>query len=108
MRIWAAGTLDRPACTVKEIEAGLTIICADPTGPPMVIEKFADAEFPQASVAVKVKLKVPFETGVPTIERDKSGLVSILRPVGSDPPDKRKAGEGENGLAQPPELVNSC
>jgi hypothetical protein len=57
------------------MEAGLTIICADPAGPPMVIEKLADAASPQSSVAVKVKLDVPFETGVPVMERDKSILV---------------------------------
>ena len=73
--VWAAGVLDVPACTVKEMDAGLTIICADPAAPPMVIEKLAEAEFPQASVAVKVKLNVPFESGVPTMDRDKSGLV---------------------------------
>ena len=41
----------------------------------MVIEKLAEAESPQASEAVKVKLNVPFETGVPAMDRDKSGLV---------------------------------
>ena len=71
----AAGILDAPACTVKDSEVGLAVICADPAEPPMVIEKLADAESPQSSVAVNVKLDVPFETGVPAMERDKSRLV---------------------------------
>jgi hypothetical protein len=74
----------------------------------MIIAKLADAELPQASVAVKVKSKVPFATGVPVMERDKSTLVTTFKPVGSAPPDTRNAGEGENGVAHPPELVNNC
>jgi hypothetical protein len=64
-----------PACTVKEIEGSLTTICAAPPEPLIVIEKLAEAESPQASDAVKVKLNVPFETGVPVMDRDKSWLV---------------------------------
>ena len=73
--VWSPGTLDAPACTVNDIEVGLTVICGDPAEPLMMIEKLADAELPQPSVAVKVKLNVPLETGVPVMERDKSGLV---------------------------------
>ncbi len=65
----------------------------------MLIAKLADAELPQASVAVNVKLKAPFATGVPVMERDKSELVTMFKPVGSAPPDTRNAGEGENGVA---------
>ena len=73
--VWLAGMLDAPACTVKDMDAGLTVICGVPAVPLMVMEKLADAEFPQASEAVNVKLKVPFETGVPVMDRDKSTLV---------------------------------
>ena len=73
--VWLAGMLDAPACTVNDIEVGLTVICGVPAEPLMVIEKLADAEFPQVSVAVKVKLNVPLEIGVPAMERDESVLV---------------------------------
>ena len=80
-----------------------------PAEPPlMMIVKLADAELPQASEAVRVKLNVPFATGVPEMERDKSALVTMFKPVGSAPPETLNAGEGENGVAQPPELVNNC
>jgi hypothetical protein len=72
---WLAGMLAPPACTVKDIEGGLTVICGDPAVPPMTIVKLAEAASAQASVAVRVKLNVPFETGVPTMERDRSELV---------------------------------
>jgi hypothetical protein len=73
--VWAPGILDAPPCTVNDIEVGLTVICGVPADPLMVMEKLADAAFPQASVAVSVKLNVPFETGVPVMDRDKSTLV---------------------------------
>jgi hypothetical protein len=73
--VWSAGILDAPACTVKASEGGLTVICGVPADPLIVIEKLAVAEFPQASLAVKLKLDVPFETGVPVMERVKSALV---------------------------------
>ena len=74
----------------------------------MIIVKLADAELAQASDAVNVKLNVPFATGVPEIERDKSALVTMFKPVGSVPPDTRNAGDGENGVEHPPELANNC
>jgi hypothetical protein len=64
-----------PACTVKDIEGWFTTICGAPPEPLIVMEKLAEAESAHASEAVKVKLNVPFETGVPAMDRDKSWLV---------------------------------
>jgi hypothetical protein len=73
--VWEPGILDAPVSTVKGIDAGLTDICGAPPEPLMVIEKLAEAVSAQASIAVKVKLNTPLETGVPVMERDKSWLV---------------------------------
>jgi hypothetical protein len=106
--VCVAGMFDAPACTVNEIDVGLTVICAGPPEFVMVIEKLAVAVFPHASVAVKVKLYVPLEVGVPTIDRVKSALVWTPSPGGSAPPVTPNAGDGEKSVTHAPELVNNC
>ena len=72
------------------------------------MEKLALVLLVQASVAVSVKVEAPPEIGVPVMDRVKSELVSMVSPAGSAPLVTWNAGEGENGVTQPPEVVSNC
>ena len=104
--VWLPGMLVAPDCTVKETDGGVAFTCGEPAVPEIVIEKLAEVVLEHA-VAVKVKLNVPVVVGVPVMERVPSGLVWMLSPVGSVPAESRNAGEGANGVAHPPEVVNN-